>query len=459
MPTPPPSPQPRAPRPSLFAPPSGDGQEARDISGAQMDRVVARSRFSRRRIALVLGALALTVLVGFALSRTLDSTRTARVPAERVRVATVERAPFREFVTLTGILAPRTTVYLDAVEGGRVEEVFVEAGSHVEAGQPILRLSNSALQLSVLSAEAQRIEQTSRIETARFQIAQDDLRRRQELVDMDYQIQRLAREHARNQTLHERGLMAAQDYETVRDELAYQQRRRALSLQQYRQDSLYNASQARQMTESVARLDRNFGVAAQRLGALVVRAPVNGQLTALDAEVGALRGAGTRFGQVDVLDGFTVEAQVDEFYLARIHAGQTGETMPIGGRAYPVAVRRIYPQVTGGRFRVDFAFTAATPPGARRGQSLRLRLDLSPLADEAARATSLVLARGAFTGETGGRWAFVLAPGETVAERRAIRLGRQNDEVAEVMEGLASGDRVIVSSYEAFADANRVALE
>jgi HlyD family secretion protein len=427
-----------------------------------MDRAVERRLVTGRRLALALGGVLLLAVIGYALRESLVGASTARVPAERVRVEEVQRAPFREYVSATGTLAPRTTVYLDAVEGGRVEEVFVEAGSQVEGGQPILRLSNPSLQLSVLSAEAQRIEQTSRIETARFQIAQDDLRRRQDLVDMDYQIQRLSREHERNRLLYEKGLLAAQDYETTRDELDYQRRRRALSQQQYRQDSLQNAAQARQMAESVRRLDRNFALAAERLEALVVRAPVTGQLTALEAEVGALHGAGTRFGQVDVLDGFRVEAQLDEFYLPRIYAGLTGETVALGGRSYPVEVRRVYPQVVDGRFRVDLAFPGGGPGDARRGQSVRLRLHLAPplgqSAEEASEAEALVLPRGAFVSETGGRWAFV-ASDDGFYERRAIRLGRQNDEVVEVLGGLSEGDRVIVSAYDAFARADRVALE
>ena len=366
---------------------------------------------------------------------------------------TVEAGPFQEFIAITGTVTPLQTVYLDAVEGGRVEEVFVQEGAMVEAGEPLLRLSNNNLRLQLMSNEAALSEQVSNLQSMRFQVEQNQLGLRQQLAEMDYQIRRLEREHERNAQLHEKRLVAEQEYLATKDELEYQQRRRDLTMRSYQQDSLSQATRLQQMETSVGQMRRNFGVLQETLANLTVRAPVAGQLTALDAEVGEIRTSGSRFGQIDVLDGFKVRAQVDEFYIERVRRGQTATTQPIGGNVHALTVTRVYPQVREGRFEVDLTFDEAAPEGIRRGQTIRLRLALGDPEE------AVLLARGGFYQTTGGNWVYAVDASGGEATRRFIRLGRQNPEYFEVLDGLQPGDRVVTSSYETFGDADRLVFD
>ena len=439
---------PPAPRsPSILAQPAGRSVGA--LSGAGMDRAVEAPVWTRARIALLLGAVVLVGLVAWGVAGR-GAGQSLRVDRDRLTVATVERGAFQEYVAVTGTLLPARTVYLDAVVGGQVEERFVEEGAYVEAGQPIVRLANDNLTLQMLSSEAQLAQQLNEIRTTRLALDQNALDLAQQMTELDYHLTRLRREHDRAKKLHEGAALARQEYEAVRDEYAYMRSRRALTQQGHRQDSLVRAEQVRQMDGQVGRLRQNLGLVRQAMDNLVVRAPIAGQLSLLDAEIGESRPAGSRIGQVDADGAFQVRAAIDEFYITRVARGQTA-LAEVGGRPARLVVRRVYPEVRDGRFEVAFAFDGEEPEGLRRGQSLRLRLALG----DSERA--LLLPRGAFFQQTGGAWAYVLtSDGEAV--RRPIRLGRQNPQQFEVLGGLQPGDRVVVSSYDAFGDADRLAL-
>ena len=439
---------PPAPRsPSILAQPAGRSVGA--LSGAGMDRAVEAPVWTRARIALLLGAVVLVGLVAWGVAGR-GAGQSLRVDRDRLTVATVERGAFQEYVAVTGTLLPARTVYLDAVVGGQVEERFVEEGAYVEAGQPIVRLANDNLTLQMLSSEAQLAQQLNEIRTTRLALDQNALDLAQQMTELDYNLTRLRREHDRAKKLHEGAALARQEYEAVRDEYDYMRSRRALTQQGHRQDSLVRAEQVRQMDGQVGRLRQNLGLVRQAMDNLVVRAPIAGQLSLLDAEIGESRPAGSRIGQVDADGAFQVRAAIDEFYITRVARGQTA-LAEVGGRPARLVVRRVYPEVRDGRFEVAFAFDGEEPEGLRRGQSLRLRLALG----DSERA--LLLPRGAFFQQTGGAWAYVLtSDGEAV--RRPIRLGRQNPQQFEVLGGLQPGDRVVVSSYDAFGDADRLAL-
>ena len=444
----PPSHPPRPPA-SILSQPAG--AHAGGHSGAGMDRAVATPTWTRQRVAALVGVLALVGLIVWGVQQRGTGQR-LRTDADRLTIATVARGAFQEYVAVTGTLLPARTVYLDAVVGGQVEERLVEEGAYVEAGQALVRLSNDNLTLQMLSSEAQLAQQLNEIRTTRLALDQNALNLAQQMTELDYNLTRLSREHDRARKLFDGAAMARQEYEGIRDEYEYLERRRELTRQSHRQDSLGRAEQVRQMDGQVGRLRQNLGLVRASMGNLVVRAPIAGQLSLLDAEVGEARPAGSRIGQIDADGQFQVRAAIDEFYITRVARGQTAQA-EVGGARYALAVRRVFPEVRDGRFEVAFAFEGDEPPGLRRGQSLRLRLALGD-SEEA-----LLLPRGAFFQQTGGAWAYVLAPDGAEAVRQPIRLGRQNPQQFEILSGLQPGDQVIVSSYDAFGAADRLVLQ
>ncbi|MDZ4699139.1 MAG: hypothetical protein SH809_05475 [Rhodothermales bacterium] len=430
---------------------SGEGAGRRMGGGEGMDRQLARTFWTRSRLFQFVGGALVIALIAYALWSTTGG-RKLNVDRERLTISTVSFEPFQERISITGNVLPRTTVYLDAVEGGRIEEIYVQEGAMVEDDEPILRLSNSTLQLSLLNTESQRLEQISQLEQTRFQIEEGNLTRRQQLTDMDYNVLRLRRDLERNQELFEKHVISEREFQTVKDEYEYWERRRDLTQQSFRQDSLRQALQVQRMVIAVDRMDANFQVMQEQLENLTVRAPLAGQLTALNAELGEMKGAGFRFGQVDVLDGFKVRAGIDEYYINRVIRGQRATTQPIAGIEYAMETTRVYPEVREGRFEVDLTFVGETPPDIRRGQTIRLGLEMSDLGE------AITVARGGFYQSTGGNWVYVVDPSGDFAVKRPVRLGRQNPLVYEVLEGLEAGEQVVTSSYETFGDVDRLVL-
>jgi HlyD family secretion protein len=422
-----------------------------NTTGEGADRRVKKPMFTRGRIGMVVAAVIIIFLLGYAYVSSVGGQR-LRVQEERLTVSTVQIGPFQEYAQVTGNVMPRRTVYLDAVEGGRVEEIFVLEGKQVEAGESLLRLSNNDLQLRLINADAQRMEQINRVQDTQFRMEQNALDLRQQIARMDYNIQRFGKLHERNVDLFERQVISQQDYDTTKDEYDYWLATKRLTLQGYEADSLRTASQLGQMQASVNRMSANFNVIQRILDNLIVRAPITGQLTALNVEFGELHSSGSRLGQIDELSGFRIRAGVDEFYIARVASGQSATTLPVAGVEYPMVVTRVYPEVLDGRFEVDLEFVGSTAPDIRRGQTIRFRLEMSDSAD------ALLLPRGGFFETTGGSWVFVMTD-DGQAVRRDIRVGRQNPQYLEVMEGLQAGERVITSSYNSFGDADRLILE
>jgi HlyD family secretion protein len=417
-----------------------------------VDRVVKKNRWGPKRIATIVGGIVLVGLIVWGISASTGGKR-FNVDTSRITVANVERAPFVESISATGNVRPRRTVFLDAVEGGRVEEIYVIEGSTVEKGQPLLKLSNNSLELNLVNADAQRIEQINRLQDTRFRMEQETLTRRQQLAQMSYEILRLNRSLERNQALYDKKLISEEEYDRVKDEHAYWVQNRKLTLQAFRADSIRMVSDIQRMENAAQRMEDNYRILERILDNLTIRAPVSGQLTALDAEIGELRSSGDRFGQIDLLDGHSIRAAVDEFYIARVSRGQTATTQPIAGKVYQLRVSRVYPQVTNGRFEVDLDFVDDVPEGIRRGQTVRFQLEMSDPAE------ALIVPKGGFFQSTGGNWVYVVDESGDRAVRRDIRLGRQNPRYYEVLEGLEEGDRVVTSSYDSFGDADVLNLD
>lgn len=416
-----------------------------------MDRKIEKKKWTPKKIA---GLAAGVLFFSFVIYSFLwgDSSSTYALDTERITISTVARGPFQEFIPVTGYVEPIKTIFLDAVEGGKVDTVYREAGNLVKAGDPILQLVNTSLLISISNQDAMVVEQSDRLTNTRFTLEQNQLNNRQRIIEQEYQIQRLKREHERNRQLFDKGLIAQAEYERIHDEYNYQRRLHELNLQKFRQDSIFQEVQLDQLEDSIQRLRDNFEIASRRLDELIVRAPISGQLTSLNAEIGETKSQGERLGQIDVLDGFKVRAAIDEHYLPRIQIGQAGE-FDFAGATNRLVTKKIYPEIVDGRFEVDMEFTGKEPDGIRRGQTVHIRLELSDLSDQ------VMLPRGGFYQKTGGQWVYVVDPSGKFATKRRIRLGRQNTQVFEVLEGLQPGEKVITSSYDTFAHIDKLILK
>jgi HlyD family secretion protein len=422
-------------------------------TGEGVDRKIETSFFTPTRIAIGLIALLLTGALAYGVWTTATGGQVLNVDRAKVTISTVERGDFQEFISVTGTAIPEETVYLSAEEGGRVEEVPVEAGAQVERGDPILRLSNNDLRLRLARTEARLAEQRSRMQQIQMSMEQRRLNLQRDLAQIRNEIKRLGRQFEQRRRLHEQDLIADQQFQETRDNLQYQRRRLELTRAAYRQDSLTNQSRLAQQRRQQERLDQRYAAMQEAIESLTIRAPINGQLTSLDAEVGQIISTGTRVGQVDRVDSYELRAQVDEFYIDRVRHGQTATTDALGDTSRTLTVDRVYPEVEDGRFEVDLAFDGSMPDELRRGQTVRLKLELGQSQE------AMLLARGGFYQSTGGNWAYVVTEDGNSAVRRPLRLGRQNPNHFEVLEGLELGDKVITSSYDTFGDADRLSLK
>jgi HlyD family secretion protein len=414
-----------------------------------MDRRVETPWLTRKRLVAIMASAVIATAAIFGYWR-YGSGRTLSVSANRVVISTATRGAFHDYIPVTGTVQPRETVYLDAVDGGQIAQILVEEGSMVEQGQPLIRLNNTNLQLQVINSEAQLAEQLNRLASTKLLFEQSRLAHARELIDARFQIEQSEQRLARMRALVNTGAVKRAEIEDVELELQRLQRLQAALAHAAKVDETLQTEQVRQIDLTVSGLNRNLEVARQNLDNLVIKAPIAGQLSALDAHLGESKSQGQRLGQIDQIDGFKVVALVDEHYLPRVTVGERAVTQT-DQADYVMEVTKVYPEVKERQFKVDLAFTAA-PGQVRRGQSLQLRLEIGAAAD------ALLLANGPFYEETGGEWAFVLPPTGNIAQRRALKLGRRNPQYVEVLEGLQPGERVITSSYESLSRFERIEL-
>lgn len=372
---------------------------------------------------------------------------------QRIRTAEVSVGMYEDFIPLRAAVEPERTVYLDAIEGGRVEAILVEEGSFVDEGQPLIDLSNTSLQLDVIAREAEVSEQLNNLRNTQLAIEQNRLKLKSDLIEIDYEITRLSRLVARYEELEGNQFISKNEYEDSVDELQYNRNRREVTRESQEQDEKIRIAQIEQLNSSVQHLEKNLTLARANLDNLLIRAPRSGQLTSMNAEIGESKARGERLGQIDDVDRFKAVALVNEFYLNRVRVGQQA-LLEVNGRDYRLEVSKIYPEVQASQFEVDFRFIGDAPPDIRRGQTLQMRLVLG---DTTERAT--LLANGPFFNDTGGAWVFVLDPDGKVATRRPVQLGRRNPSTIEVESGLVAGDQVIISSYANFIEVDRLLID
>jgi len=416
-----------------------------------MDKAIKKKKITPKRIAMVaFGAFIIFLFVYAFVFR--DSRSKLNVERDKITIATVVKGPFKEFVPQTGTVVPITTHYLTSEEGGFVVDKYIEEGTHVEEGQPILKLENTNLLMDIMFREAELFRQIDNLRGTRLQMERNRLDIQGQLIQLDYQIIEQGRLKDRFETLWKQNLESKQEYERVKNNYDYSIKRRALTLETHEKDSLFRELQVKQLEESVARMQGNLKIVKQKQDNLTLKAPIKGHLTSLQAEIGESKTRGQPIGQIDVLDGFKIRVGVDEFYIARINKGQKGE-FEFAGKTYYLIVDRIYPQVIDGRFQVDMLFEGKEAEGIRRGMTVHVRIDLSDLSEE------VLLAKGGFYQKTGGQWVYVLDESESQAIKRPIKIGRQNSQYYTISDGLELGEKVIVSSYESYGDIDMLVLK
>ncbi len=416
-----------------------------------MDRVIAKKIWTTKRILTIGGIVALVSLITAAVYFASGKSR-LNVDTERITISEIKKGAFQEFIPVNGIVLPQTTIYLDALEGGRVEEKYVEDGAMMKKDQPILRLSNTDLELSLANQETQVFNVLTQMNISKNNATQNTTGKLNQMADVDNALAEAERIYNLNKKLYDQNVIGQQEFLQSQNNYNYQLRRKKLADDILKQDGTSVKLMGDQDRQSLSRMQNTLELMRKKVGDLIVRAPIDGQLTSLDAEIGQSKNKGERLGQIDAASGFKVRVDVDEHYISRIFIGLFGGAT-IAGKDYKLTIKKVFTQVTNGRFQVDMEFKDSIPQGIRRGQTLQIRLALS---DE---TQAILVAKGGFYQQTGGNWIFKVNENGTTAYKVDIQLGRQNPDYYEVMQGLKPGDKVVTSSYENYGNMQELILK
>lgn len=374
------------------------------------------------------------------------------VEKDRLTISEVTKSVFQENIPVNGVVLPLTTIYLDAVEGGRVEEKYVEDGTVMTKGQPILKLSNTDLSLSLVNQETEVYNLLTQMQIAKNAAQQNTVTKLNQMTDVDNTLKEATRIYNLDKKLYAEKAIGSQEYEQAENAYNYAVQKKQLTRQILQQDSVSTKQGVEQAKQLYQGSQNALSVMRQKVGDLIVRAPVDGQLTSLDAEVGENKNKGERLGEIDMLNGFKVRANIDEHYISRIYTGLKG-SFSFADTTYNLVIKKVYTQVTNGSFNVDMEFEGAVPKGIRRGQTLQVLLALSD------QRQSVLIPKGGFYQQTGGNWIFKVSEDGTKAYRVNIQIGSQNTDYYEVTDGLQPGDKVITSGYENFGDKQELELK
>ncbi|MGI8952353.1 MAG: efflux RND transporter periplasmic adaptor subunit [Chitinophagaceae bacterium] len=416
-----------------------------------MDRVIEKKKWSRKRILTIAGIVAIVLLIAGSYYFTSGKSK-LNVDTDRITISEVKKGSFQENIPVNGVVLPITTIYLDAVEGGRVEEKYVEDGTIMTKGQPILRLSNTDLQLSLVNQETQVYNLLTQMQIAKNASQQNTVTKLNQMTDVDNALKEAERVYNLDKKLYAQKVIGSQEFQQAQNAYNYQVQKKKLTAQILQQDSVSTKQGVDQAKQLYQGSQNALAVMRQKVGDLIVRAPIDGQLTSLDAEVGQNKNQGERLGEIDVLSGYKVRVDVDEHYISRIYTGLKGNFV-FADTTYNLVIKKVYTQVTNGKFQVDMEFDGKIPQGIRRGQTLQILLALS---DE---RQALLLPKGGFYQQTGGNWIFKVSADGSKAYRVDIQLGSQNTDYYEVLSGLQPGDKVVTSSYENYGDMQELVLK
>lgn len=421
----------------------------RAVSGSQMDKVVERRGLSRNaKIGIGAG---IVLILAFLFWWFMPGAGSQTVTKNRLTISTVQTGRFEDFIPLRAKVTPLLTVYIDSIEGGRVDKVLVEDGADVVAGQPIAMLSNAELQLSTLARQTEVEQQINNMRSQELALSQTRLANERAILDAQLALTTARRQYEREAPLAAKGYVSGKQFNDTTDNYQYQQRRLAVLQRSQASDERLQSGQLDQQKASMKSMSAGLGIARNNLDALNLKAPVTGKLSGFSIQIGQSLQRGERIGQIDSPGRNKLQAGVDEFYLGRVQVGQSA-SVDWNGKTFRARVMKIYPQVQNGQFQVDLQFLGDEPQGVQRGQTLQAKLTLGDP------APAKLIPNGAFYNESGGAYVFVVAPDGNSAVKRQVRLGRRNPDFIEVLDGLDAGERVITSPYTGFADKDRLDL-
>lgn len=413
-----------------------------------MDRKINKKKFTKQSILVYVIGLAIIFITVYNIIDS-DSPKKMNIEADHIMISSVEEGLFQEYTPVTGSIQPLETFQLDVSNGGRILKKFVDEGAYLKVGDPIILLDNVQLRLNIIYNEANVFQQINNLRSTRLSFQQSKLDLQSRLLVNNRDLREQNRLYKTNKRLFSKGMISENEYLDSKDQYEFLVKQKELMMETYRADSAMRAQQIIQLEKSVNTLEANLEITKQQLNNLTVRAPITGQLTSLNAEIGQSIGAGENIGQIDKVDSFKVKASIDEYWIARVRKGQKG-SIAFNSEEYELVVKTVFPQVTNGSFQVDMLFVREVPERIRRGQTVRIKLELGELNE------TVYINRGGFFQNTGGRWIFVVDSSGKYASKRNIRLGRQNNQSFEVLEGLKKGEKVITSSYDNFGDAEKL---
>ena len=414
---------------------------------SSMDRKIEKKKgiaraFTKKALPFWGGAL-LLIFILWLIFR--DDATKLRVDADNISIGTVTSGEFNDYIRISGQVAPMTTIQISPLEGGVVQQIVTEEGSRVKAGDVILILSNENLDMQILNAEAELAEKENILRNTMIQMEQQKLSLEQEKMQLQTEVRRNRRSYEAQKALFDDGLIAREDFLKAEEDYQLSNDRLGLVRNRAKQDSLYRSVEITQMRESLENMRVNMLMIRHRKENLTIKAPIDGELGLLDVVLGQSVAAGSKIGQINNLDSYKIEAQVDEHYIDRVSAGLEA-TFERQSERYQAQIRKVYPEVRDGKFKADFKFVGQQPDNIRSGQTYYLNLQLGQPVE------AVLIPRGAFYQKTGGKWVFVVSPDGSKATRRDIKIGRQNPQYYEVVEGLEPGEKVITSSYDGFGD-------
>ncbi len=413
-----------------------------------MDRTIKKKKWTTKKI-LNIAAISIFVIFILYLLFFRDKRSKLYVDKSQITIATVLADKFQEFIPVDGVVFPKNTIYIDAVQGGFVEKVYVEDGAIVKKGDTIMKLSNANMELSLMEQETRIFEAVNNLQNTKIGLEQNKFYRQSEIVELQYQIDQTKRDFERKEQLYQEDVISDKEFEDAKRDYEFTLKQLNISIELKKLDSISAATRSIQIGKTMERMEKNLQMLRENLENLYIKAPTDGQLSSFSVEIGETKSAGEHLGQIDMKDGFKLKANIDERYISRVYIGQLAE-FDFAGKTYNLSIGKIYTDVTNGSFQVDLYFEGEQPDQIKRGQTLQLRLSFSSATD------AIIVKRGGFFQETGGNWIYIVDAAESFATKRKIRIGRQNTSYYEVMEGLEPGERVIISSYDSFGGKDKL---
>lgn len=416
-----------------------------------MDRAIKKKRWTPKKIATIVLSSAFGLFIIYLLFFR-DNQSKLYVEKNQMSIATVKEDNFQEFIPVDGVVYPKHTIYIDAVQGGIVEKRYVEDGAIVKEGDSILKLKNADMELRYMEQETRLFQTLNDLETTKIGLQKNIYQQQRELVDVRYQIDKTKKNFNRQQQLYREKVISDKEFEDAERDYEYNMKQLKIQRKLMELDSIVAVRRNKQIEESMSRMENNLDLLRENLNNLVIKAPEDGKLSSFSAEIGETKNPGEHLGQIDQQKGYKLKARIDERYISRVFPGQLAD-IDFSGKTYEMQIHKIYSDVNNGAFEVDFHFTEEQPKGIKRGQTIQMRLKFSSARE------AIVVKRGGFFQETGGNWIYVIDPTGSFATKREIRIGRQNTRYYEVLSGLQPGEEVIISSYDSFGKKDKLVFK